>query len=82
MTTFYCFPSNMNLPAESVREGIDVSALGDYYEPEPEWTEESPRPEDYEPTYVGYLVNTSEPIDEWSDFLVDPAPESALRIFG
>jgi len=80
MTTFYRFPSNMSFPAESLREGVNVSVIGDYYEPEPEWTEEDPRPEDFEPVYVGYLVNTSAPIEEWNEFEVTPA--QPMRIFG
>jgi hypothetical protein len=80
MTTFYRFPSNMSFPAESLREGVNVSVIGDYYEPEPEWTEEDPRPEDFEPTYIGYLVNTSAPIEEWAAFEVTPA--EPMRIFG
>lgn len=75
MTTFYRFPSNMNLPAESVREGIDVSAIGDHYDPAPD-----PLPADYEPVYVGYLVNTSAPVEEWAEFEVTPA--QPMRIFG
>lgn len=85
MTTFYRFPSNMNLPAESVREGIDVSVIGDYYEPvpdplpEPE-IDENGEPIPYQPVYVGYLVNTSKPIAEWAEFEVTPT--SPMRIFG
>lgn len=75
MTAFYRFPSNQNLPAEFVREGVSVSVIGDHYESTPD-----PLPEDYEPIYVGYLVNTSEPIPEWAEFEVTPA--QPMRIFG
>ena len=75
MTTFYRLPSNQNLLAESVREGVSVSVIGDHYEPAPD-----PLPDDYEPIYVGYLVNASEPIAEWSEFEVTPT--QPMRIFG
>lgn len=67
MTTFYRFPSNQNLPAEFVRDGVSVSVIGDYFDGE---------------EYVGYLVNASAPIAEWAEHLVDPAPASPMRIFG
>lgn len=75
MTTFYRFPSNQNLPAEFVREGVAVSVIGDYYEPLPD-----PLPEDYVPVYVGYLVNTSQPVEEWAEYEV--WPQQPMRIFG
>lgn len=71
MTTFYRFPSNQNLPAEYVREGgIGVSVIGDWYD----------TPEDAEPVYIGYLVNTTEPVAEWAEYEVQPA--QPMRIFG
>jgi len=76
MTTFYRFPESLNLPAESVREdGINVSVIGDWYEPAPD-----PLPEDYQPAYAGYLVNTSAPVAEWAEYEVTPA--QPMRIFG
>lgn len=76
MTNFYRFDSSLNLPAEFVREdGIQVSVIGDWYEPAPD-----PLPEDYQPVYIGYLVNTTAPVDEWAGNEVWPS--APMRIFG
>lgn len=82
MTTFYRFASQAEFIAkggkpegEYTQAGIGVSVIGDHYEPGPD-----PLPEDYVPTYVGYLVNTTAPIDGWSAYAVTPA--APMRIFG
>lgn len=83
---FYRFPANLNLPSEYTREdGIGVSVIGDYYQPmpdpmpEPE-LDENGEPIPFEPVYVGYLVNTTAPVDEWAEHEV--APSQPMRVFG
>lgn len=76
MTAFYVFPSAQPMTGDFVRpDGINVSVIGDHYEPEPETL-----PEDYEPVYIGFLVNASQPVDEWAEFEVHPT--QPMRIYG
>lgn len=83
MTAFYRFDSEAafvaaggKAKAEYTRQdGVGVSVLGDLFEPEPD-----PLPEDFQPVLVGFLVNTTEPVEDWEAALVDPA--SPMRIFG
>lgn len=76
MTVFYCFPTSQPMQGEFVRpDGINVSVIGDHFAPEPD-----PLPEDYEPEFLGFLVNASSTVDEWSAYEVTPS--SPMRIFG
>lgn len=83
MTAFYRFDSEAafvaaggKAQAEYTRQdGVGVSVLGDFFEPEPD-----PLPEDYQPALVGFLVNTTKPVEDWAAALV--APASPMRIFG
>lgn len=71
MTNFYRFDSSLNLPAEFVREdGIQVSVIGDWYD----------TPVDADPVYIGYLVNTTAPVEEW--VANEVWPSAPMRIFG
>lgn len=83
MTFFYCFPEPQSMTGDFVRpDGISISVVGSHYEVEPEWTEENPRPEDYEPVFKGFLVNSSKPVIEWEEFKLAEDPVSPMRIFG
>lgn len=82
MTTFYCFESQGAFVAlggkpqsEYTVDGVGVSVIGEHYEPDPD-----PLPDDYEPVFIGYLVNTTEPVEAWSAAEVQPT--SPMRIFG
>ena len=65
MTIFYCFPSNQGFASEFVKDGISVSVIGDYYK---------------EDIYIGYLVNSTALVEEWSEHTV--IPDTPMRIFG
>lgn len=80
MTIFYCFPSNQGFASEFIKDGISISVIGDYYASEPEWTEENPKPEDYEAEYKGYLVNAVAEVEGWEEYKCNPL--SPMRIFG
>lgn len=88
MTAFYCFESkeqylsmaNRNESEYIIPNVASVSVVGEHYAPEPVWTEEDPRPEDFEPYLIGFLVNTSKPIPEWAAYRC--FPDTPMRIFG
>ena len=81
MTTFYNFPDQSTFAALGGRggdytiEGVGYSVIGELYAPEPEVI-----PEDYEPVLLGFLVNTTEPIEAFYEYEV--IPTSPMRIFG
>lgn len=83
MTTFYRFNSRSEFLSVGGKEDseyvhnskIAVSVIGDYYAQPPEVI-----PEDYEPEYIGYLVNASQEIEGWEEMICHPV--SPLRIFG
>lgn len=58
-------------PADFVLGGVAVSVIGDFF-----WQED---PES-DPVYVGYLVNTTEPVEGWDAYLVQPT--HFMRVFG
>lgn len=80
MTTAYKFESEATYLAVADLEeptseytrpdGIVVSVIGDYSTQEPE----------AEPVYVGYLVNTSSPVEAWASAQVFPT--QFMRVFG
>lgn len=58
-------------PAEFTLGGIAVSVIGDHFR------QEDP---EAEPVYVGYLVNTTAPVEGWDAYLVHPT--QFMRVFG
>lgn len=89
MTAFYRFDNSAAFIAaggktesEYTRDTIGVSVIGNRYEDEPEWTEENPRPEDFEPVLIEFLVNASRPVPEWEAYRLPADPASPMRIFG
>lgn len=82
MTTFYNFQSKAHFlecggkdKGDYVEDGIGISVIGDSYLAAPDHL-----PEDYVPTFTGYLVNTSAVVENWQQFVV--VPSSPIRLFG
>ena len=76
MTTFYCFADESaflaaggRMAPEYTQDGVGYSVLGAHYE--------SPA-EGEEPSYIGFLVNTTEPVSGWPEV----SPTSPMRVFG
>jgi hypothetical protein len=78
MTTFYNFSSSAafiaagGVDAEGyTAKGVGYSIIGDT------WSQPT---DDTDLIYAGYLVNTTEPVSEWSGYLVTPV--NPMRLFG